>query len=588
VSVFYADLNNASVDDVIKSIKAAGADIIHTTLAWSQVEPSPGKWEFGAFQRAFQQLKDEGLRFIIALDSSCRLVTPKSRIFDDRFPTRARPDWLAGRLSLDILQTDFLGRRAPDLDPFDTAHLPYLKAFYDQSLTFIRDTLKDSVFAILPGINSELEIKYGQNGFRWRSWSDAAQSKFRSLYGCDMPQIAFNNELGAYQARVIEHYRDLQNFREDALVAYLKPLCSRIREAGYKTIGYFGQTFTFMDAVYCCGIVEKCRELFDVAVADYNYYDGFKVNPNPWVIPAFVNFIRGLGYKECKLGLYVERYRNLATNDLDSARIMPTVAETLAFTESSPAVSSIEIGGIEPKDFRHIGSLLETNSFRLGTKLPSKDPDAMRIAVLANFDNHYLWHGDHTSDRDLLNDALIQTFRLLALSPRFRPDIVSARLLEQGLITLENYDVLFIPYMPVMSDELIQRLTALRARGFRLAQDAAAGIFDPDGRVRPLAELGVFGLSSMEWVTSGEGQFSYGGELVKVGSGGAQHFSYIRLSPVRGEIEMPETGRTGQGLIVKSDKMLAFGFLPQLCTSGPGKAYWESVFCRELERLARS
>src|ERR1700730_13889792 len=73
LSVFYPDLNNADFNEVLRGLRMAGADVIHTTLAWSQVEREPGKFDFSPYSDIFERLANEGLLFIIAMDFSARI-----------------------------------------------------------------------------------------------------------------------------------------------------------------------------------------------------------------------------------------------------------------------------------------------------------------------------------------------------------------------------------------------------------------------------------------------------------------------------------------------------------------------------------
>ena len=146
VSVFYPDLNNSDIDEVLAALKDAGATIIHTTLAWSSAEPADGEFDFSAFRANYERLRQEGFKFIIALDSSGRPVVPPSRVVVVEGLRTARPPWLAGVLSFDIFGADADGRAYAELDYNDAGHLPYLHRFYKQALAFIRDTLGDAVF----------------------------------------------------------------------------------------------------------------------------------------------------------------------------------------------------------------------------------------------------------------------------------------------------------------------------------------------------------------------------------------------------------------------------------------------------------
>src|SRR6202011_5019358 len=98
LSVFYPDLNNADFNEVLRGLRMAGADVIHTTIAWSQVEREPGKFDFSPYADIFERLANEGLLFIIAMDSSGRIIVPSTRVITVADDTNlARPNWLESR-----------------------------------------------------------------------------------------------------------------------------------------------------------------------------------------------------------------------------------------------------------------------------------------------------------------------------------------------------------------------------------------------------------------------------------------------------------------------------------------------------------
>jgi hypothetical protein len=332
---------------VLRGLRMAGADVIHTTLAWSQVEREPGKFDFSPYSDIFERLANEGLLFIIAMDSSGRIG--------------GVPNWLESRTTSDIFARDFYDEVTSELDVHDRLHLPWLYNFYDEALNFLRITIGRSVLAILPAITMELEIKFSQIGFRWRSFSKNAQTSFAEflrLHGQTyevltpplmLPVADFNNTLVSYVPKVQKNFASMMQFREEALVAYLIPLCQKIREQGFETIGYFPEVFTYMDAVYASGVVESATSLFDIACFDYNFYNGVTQVRDPWVMALLINFARHLGYQKIKVGLYVERYRDIATNKLDSSIFM-SLRDTLEHVQEGQDLVGLEIGGIEVND----------------------------------------------------------------------------------------------------------------------------------------------------------------------------------------------------------------------------------------------
>jgi len=597
VSVFYPDLNNSNIDEVLAALNDAGATIIHTTLAWSSAEPVAGEFDFSAFRANFERLRQEGFKFIIALDSSGRPVVPPSRVVVAEGLKTARPAWLAGVLSFDIFGADADGRAYAELDYNDASHLPYLYRFYEEALSFIRRSLGDAVFGLVTGINSELEVKYGQLGFRWRSYSPPAKAAFSDWLRANdlhpaapMPLAEFNNELCASVPQIVPHFAEWMRFREDSIIAYIAPLTKLIRDAGFRTIGYFGQFFTFHDAIYAAGVVERCVDIFDIVSFDYNYFDGYKSARDPWIVPALVSFGRSLGYRAIKLGLYVERYRDFQTNQLDVS-IMETLRETLERIDDGDDIVSIEIGGVEANDLsvlRSTGLISHRGqAFEVSDALPSPDENAIRVGVVASFDTHYLWHGDFSNGRDLLNDALTDSYRVFRNSRRFKPSVISARSLASGRFSAADFDLIYFPHTLAMDDALIAKLDELVAEGLLIAQDIGAGAFTPNGEPRILSSLSVFGVGGAEWRAE-PAMFLHKGRPVMVGAVGETYFSHVRLAPaVGGSVLMPEVGVDGVGLIATTASALTFGFLPQIARGGGGRLFWETLFLETLEDFVR-
>ncbi len=597
VSLFYPDLHNADIAAVLRGMRRSGATIIHTTLSWSVVEPQPGSFDFSAYLSAFKPLADEGFRFIVALDSSGRLITPPGRVIEDE-TIMARPAWLAGETSYEIFARDFYGNEAADLDVFDSAHLPFLQRFYDEALNFLQAKLGKRVFAVLPAITMELEIKFGQVNFCWRSYTDCARQRFAEFLGVppdapqpQLPVSDFNNSLSEHLPRHQPQFSAMMRFREIGLIDYLRPLCEKIHSFGFETIAYFGEFFSFFDAIYATGVVERASELFDIACFDYNYYNGTKQTRDPWIVPALVNFGRNLGYRKTQIGLYVERYRNFATNQFDTS-ILQTVRDTLEHIDDGADVIGLEIGGIEADDLGVIRSfnISSARGFDLGGDLPKKESGAIRIAVLASFDTHYLWHGDFSCDRDHLHDVIIETYRILRLSRDFDVSIVSARRVEEARRPLQEFDAVFLPHVLAMSGELIDRLVAAKEAGIKVIQDVGAGNFTPDGEPRNLHRLfDLFGLTGMSWQT-GAGRFRHGDTEIEIKlPDGQQYFTYVRMAISKeGIIRLPELGQEGTGLIAESGNALSFGFLPQLCNCAPGKLFWETMFLHTIENFVRT
>ena len=87
--------------------------------------------------------------------------------------------------------------------------------------------------------------------------------------------INYNNSLANGQLVEAPLYVDYQLFREKELVQYLIPVYDLIHNAGYKTFSYFGQVLHPHDGIYAAGVATRLHDYVDVAVIDYNFYDGY-------------------------------------------------------------------------------------------------------------------------------------------------------------------------------------------------------------------------------------------------------------------------------------------------------------------------
>jgi len=244
------DIHTYPQDVLTRSItllEQSGFNSITLPIAWSVAEPQPGQFDLSPYYPALDQIAASSLNMIVHLDASAREVL----VFDGQnlssTGTTGVPGWLIERYP-DATAMDSSGARAHNLDYADSQHQAALEQFYRASLEVLRARYGDRVIAVAPGLVHELELKYAQWGYRWQSYTDAAQQGFdawRRAAGkapATLPVIDYANNLGSYQPRVEPLFEDYMRYREQSLRDYVCRLTQLIRNYGYPATSYFGQS----------------------------------------------------------------------------------------------------------------------------------------------------------------------------------------------------------------------------------------------------------------------------------------------------------------------------------------------------------
>ncbi|MBQ1557568.1 MAG: hypothetical protein IIZ69_05215, partial [Pseudomonas sp.] len=156
------------------------------------------------------------------------------------------------------------------------------------------------------GLQEEHEIKYGQTNYQWRDYKDSTQAAFAKKYNAKQPIINYNTHIAAGVPKAEPLLHAHKEFRETRLQEATCAYANVIRSKGAEAIGYFAETFTSHDAIYATGIVEKLAPCIDIAVIDFNFYDGYSLVPDAEVLPTLANYMGSLGYKKVMVGAYGE------------------------------------------------------------------------------------------------------------------------------------------------------------------------------------------------------------------------------------------------------------------------------------------
>ena len=572
--------DQAQLAQLLPKLKRMGFNTITTTIIWRVVELQPGPFDFTRYQIALDYLQQSGFKFILILDSSGRpLLDLEGQVTN----TYAIPDWL-WQQHPQALSVDFNDLRQYNLDFHDWQHLPFLERFYRTTISYLKKRYVASIRAFVPGIMHELEVKYPQYGYRWQSYSAAAKQEFAAWLAqqgkpaSDLPNMAYANNIAYHTAVQQPLFADFMRFREQSLKRYVCSLTDLIRQYELPAAGYFGQSFTSHDAIYALGVIEEVVECFDHITVDYNYYDGWQVKLNPYILPVLINYAYNLGYQHVIAGLYLERFYTPENNFLTTNLIAPQ--KTLALLAQDPP-DGLEIANIKPNHLAPI-TPIRTPELNLDAK---KSEETIKVGIVTSKWTYYLWIGEHSNERNIIEDALLESYRLLSREEGFSVEILGERaLLKQDL---SRYDVLYMPHQTTLSDEALLVIREYYANGGRLAQDVQFDSYSLDGSKKSGWQNDVFGIAKIRWRQRDE-KFVYQGQRVILPDQTRNYFSSALLQAKLGfRVTMPKFSRLDRGLILRGPRTLAFGFLPQLIEDKDKPEFWQQLFIDSIRKLVK-
>lgn len=576
--------DDTHLTQLINRLQTAGFNTVTTTIAWSVVEPQAGVFDFSPYIRVFDKLTSHGLNLLVILDSSMREILDQ-----DIRPTGAIavPEWLLKRFP-DATAEDFSHQRSDNLDYADRRHLPFLDRFYRTTLAFLRRRYGNRVIAIAPGIMQELELKYAQWGYRWESYTTAAQDGFATWLkahgspAAKLPVINYSNELGHYRPHIEPLFAPFMRYRENALKDYVCRLSRIIRSYDYPAAGYFGQSMTSHDGIYALGIIEDLTGCLDSITVDYNYFDGWHIELDPYIIPLLVNYAHNLGYPKIMAGLYLEKYYSNNGNFID--RYLQTTHKTLRLLTKQNLSKGVEIGNVKLDDLKKLQSLkLDALKKNQNSNTSAKSNESYRIGIVASKWTFYLWHGEHSFGRNLIEDDLLANYRVLTTQPDFSVDVLG----EHALLTrnLSQYDALILPLQTTLSPAALTAIRRYFGRGGRLVQDVQFDAFDTAGRPLTGWVNDLFGIGGISWHDQ-TATFIIDHRRLTLPKQNHSYFTYTLLAPRPGHrLLMRLFNNPREGLMLRGDRTLTFGFLP-LLINDPGKRhYWQHLYVSALRHL---
>lgn len=591
ISGFESDVFYHDPEALIDGFAGSGINTVATTIAWSVVEARPGQVDASPYFPALDALTARGYCLILLLDTAGRAMhseIARKYVADlATIPDSSRPAWLADTVA-DLNAVDFYGGTSRSLEFENAAAREYAIRFYRGVIPVLLARYREHIVGFATCVTSECEVKFSQNGFRWESYSPLAKTAFRDyqtslgLAPQDMPVMDFPNQLARGQPREVAAYPVMQAFREDSLRRHVCALSDVIGAFGQRRIGYFGQPFAFPDGIYATGVIEKVVDCFDVAVIDYNFYNGYAVELRP-DIPAFItDYALALGYPEVMVGLYAERFRDPATGEVDP-RAYRVISDALAQVSPSARLLGAEVGNLTGKEFARLPGLSDQIERITRDALRAAD-GTPRVALYASIANSYLWQGDWSNGRQLLQDNLLANYRALKAQRGVELVIVTDRHLVAGDEALADIDVLVLPHLTTMPPDAREAILRYVTRGGRVLADMQLDAFLPSGAMQTDDRLRrALGIAAQQAFGRVMG-FRNGAALVAFPAQ-RQYVGGFLLAPLPGfRVAYPALKGRGEGVILQGAASTVFGCLP-LLAEGRFAGWARDAFAAELQRL---
>lgn len=593
ISGFIGDTFFMPPATVVAGFRTTSFNTVATPLAWSILEKEPDRIDIAPYVAQLDALVRDGFCLLLLMDTGGRgMRTEIARKYIDinTIPTTSQPGWIS-RFSAAPNSVDFFGNSTQTLDFEDQAARQRVEKLYARVLPLLKQRYGHAIVAVAPCFTEECEVKYSQKGFRWQSYSAQAKQAFsawlaaRQRPAAEMPVMDYPNHLGAGDPKVEPAYPDMQSFREDSLGAYACRLTSLIRGSAFPALGYFGQVFSFTDAIYATGSIEKAAPCFDAVAIDYNFYNGYAVELKP-EIPAFLtNYVRDLGYKSVIVGLYAERFRDPTTGVVSPAAY-PVIEQALRAIEPGRHVAGVEIGNLDASEFANVKDI--AGIVRAMNEVPTRPAPRKKVGVYASLTNFYLWQGDWSNGRQIMQDNLIRTYERLKRDPTLQVDLLGdAALAGMSADALKSYDLLVLPHVTTMPPVVRTKLQAWFAGTGRLLVDMRFDDYLPDGTPQAKADFRhALGIGALQAYPANR-VFSDGTTMVRLQKTNHYVNGFVMAAMPGFSAGYRLANRGGEGIVLKGPRSTVFGFLP-LFVEGANRAWGEKLFDAEVARLLGS
>lgn len=569
-SMYYGGENEIvyeSAETIVDYLNMAGnVKAVTIPVAWNIVEPEKGNISFDMYKPIIDTIVSNGFKLIIIIDAEGRAILKDGIEID-----RSIPDWVWEEYP-DSVALDFEGNPTGTFDYCSDETLDITTQFYNRTIAWFDENYGEHIEGFSPGIMGEGEIKFSQTGFRWQTYSERAQESFRvflqNKYGdisalndkmdtdynsyqeISMPVINYNNTVVSPNIGESMLYTELMIFREDAIVNYVSTFTDVIHSNNYPTIGYFGQFMFPLDAIYATGVVSKCSDIFDIAVIDYNFFDGYKPDYNT-VIPAYLtNLVSNLGYKKVYTGLYFER---ISLND--SAQFVSEVNNNI--------IADAHSDGLE------IGSLTNNTKDTVTFTSPTyKKSEKSKIALYTSEWNYYKTHGENEIYQNYLSDSAVELFSMLEFELDIPVEVITDKNVLEG--DLKDFSLVLLPTQMFVASEVKKQITEYGLQGGNLIQDFRFGEFDEYGK--PTGDWGneVFRIGALQ---AGSDEIvidpdEYNIRLFTIYNDLPVYYEIYGMDSVGNSITCSELYKSEGGKVnsigLKTDHSIVWAFQPQL------------------------
>lgn len=558
--------------------------INHATVyvSWTDVELQEGRFDFSVYQQPFDTLVHSGLSLIIVLDMGGRAYFDAQGKLDPQRTTV--PYWMYTKYP-DGFMKSFTGEPTTQPDFMNQKIREHSSRFLERAVEHFSLRYPQKVLGYALAIQEEHEIKYGQNGYQWRDYSAAAQTAFAKEMGASQPVINYNNGIGIGTPKpeplLYAHKQFRENRLKDATCSYART----IRSKGGTVMAYFAETFTSHDAIYATGVVENLADCIDIAVIDYNFFDGYRLVPNANVLPMLANYMASVGYQKIMVGAYAEQWERKKR----TAELIPVINRTISKALTQPQVIGYEVGGMQRQEiFGQIGTLDLEKLRSVAITLPptptqKTEISKIRIGILGSNTNFYVWHGERSGRTNPHHDALLEAYRILSQQPDFEVHVIGEKNLLPENELLQKLDAVLVPHQAALPQSVKSQLAAFWKRGGTLIQDMRLGEFDENGKPTSDWMHEIFGIASLDWRRSNIFRMKDGSTLRLKPS--RRYVGYAAMTPRPGyELLATELLDRQRGIMVRGPRTLVFGFLPQLVDDATQDA-WHKLFIQEIKSV---
>ena len=487
VSFFLADLQYLDPQETIDMLNACQATTMTVPLVWRELEKEKGNFNPSVYDELLTPYVEAGFSFIFLIDGANRPICDSVH---DTIDDYSIPDWVIAEDSIER-QRDFSGGIDDTYGwsyTSETSRELYL-AFAEKTIDYFGSKYAGQVVGFAPGIQSEFEVKYNQVGYCWTDYSTSAVEQFRDFlrekYGSieqmnvclntayidfalvNPPIITYNNSFMNGVLNDDPLFYDFQMYREQALVECLIPFYNLVHEMGQKTVSYFGQLLTPMDAIYATGVGTKLGSYVDLAVIDYNFYNGYDVQYDSILPAMMVNYLHSAGYPEIWAGIYLERVQDFIDN-VDFFR------ETIDYVSADGIADGIEVGGLL-QIFQNGGkNAISTLTYGLTER--TQQP---KIAICAGEWVFYKSHGEDVSCYNYFTDSVSQLYKIIRFELGYSVDILCDDAILNG--ALSEYELVFLPAQIYVEPQVRACVEAYIEAGGKAIQDYRYGEFDASG-----------------------------------------------------------------------------------------------------------